>query len=52
VAIFLTIMGTLLLGVVVGFVGGVAYGVQQEERAEADRQRTLRSLKRIGNGKG
>jgi hypothetical protein len=51
-AIFFAILGTLLLGVIVGFIGGVAYGVDQEQQRNADRERMLRSLKRISNGRG
>ena len=41
---FITV-GLFCLGA--GFVLGTAYGIQQEVRSEVDRQRTLRSLKKM-----
>lgn len=43
---FLVVMAGAFLVFAAGFVMGTAYGVQQEERAQTERQRMLRALKR------
>ena len=46
--VWLATAGIALLCLGGGFFFGTAYGVAQEQRANAERQRTLRALKRVG----